>query len=437
MAKERDGDAGNNEETEREPEQQLQQESQQQQQQQQQFGTSGTVLEAAFVDPSYQWPPPDGVGKNAIELQASVSLVLDDNESVKTTESEKERMTIPENPATGAIKSNSNNKTKGDGSGAKWWNCCRGGSGGDTAIIDLAEYEKKKRAALKHRKKHYASKKARAKQLRMKNRYNRVPEGILIYRLDTATQSISLMSDINDKTDTGTLIRNITITSVRPSSDKSRRGMILKGIVNAPDDDDDYEDDDEVENGSLSRNKSNTKSQQEVTLVACEQRTAIAWLEAIDLMLANKPRMGDTVSFYSFCQVLYVCTKEAKTRCIYNCLSHPFLFNCCFVFFPFLRSSKILSKRETAGIRKDCQVENSIRLKASTSTWPVTRTNLFELIRAATKKLVQVLWVCITASKTTTTKINLKMKRKYLKRRRWKALRNGELSSRIRGTFIV
>lgn len=296
MAKERDGDAGNNEETEREPEQQLQQESQQQQQQQQQFGTSGTVLEAAFVDPSYQWPPPDGVGKNAIELQASVSLVLDDNESVKTTESEKERMTIPENPATGAIKSNSNNKTKGDGSGAKWWNCCRGGSGGDTAIIDLAEYEKKKRAALKHRKKHYASKKARAKQLRMKNRYNRVPEGILIYRLDTATQSISLMSDINDKTDTGTLIRNITITSVRPSSDKSRRGMILKGIVNAPDDDDDddYEDDDEVENGSLSRNKSNTKSQQEVTLVACEQRTAIAWLEAIDLMLANKPRMGDT-----------------------------------------------------------------------------------------------------------------------------------------------
>ena len=32
-----------------------------------------------------------------------------------------------------------------------------------------------------------------------------------------------------------------------------------------------------------------------VTLVACEQRTAIAWLEAIDLMLANKMRMGDKV----------------------------------------------------------------------------------------------------------------------------------------------
>jgi len=233
-------------------------------QSQHQFGTAGTILEAAFVDPAYQWPSPDGVGKNAIELQASVALMMDDNDSVKTTESQKQRMTIPENPA------NSDKKK------SKWWNCCK--AGGDEAILSLAEYEKAKKAALKERKIHYAAKKARAKELRKKNRYNRVPEGILIYRLDTATQTISLMSEIHSKTDTETLCREITIVSARPSPDKSRRGMILTGILNADDDD--------------AENKQST----EITLVACEQRTAIAWLEAIDLMLANKPRMGDTVS---------------------------------------------------------------------------------------------------------------------------------------------
>jgi len=261
-----------------------------QQQQSQQFGTSGTVLEAAFVDPSYQWPPPDGVGKNAIELQASVNLVLDDDASVKTTDSQRERMHIPENPAT------ANKNESGGGRKKKWWNCCGGSSGGDTAILDLAQYEKAKRSALKHRKKHYAGKKARAKQLRMKDRYNRVPEGILIYRLDTATQTISLMSDIHDKTDTETLVHNITVTSAKPSSDKSRRGMVLTGIINS----DDYEEE-----------NADNKTQKEITLVACEQRTSIAWLEAIDLMLANKKRMGDTVSsvvvLYDVLQCIIVC----------------------------------------------------------------------------------------------------------------------------------
>lgn len=213
-----------------------------------QFGMSGTILEAAFVDSAYQWPSPEGAGKNAIELQASVNIMLDDNESVITTDTQKERMTIPENPA---LQKKS-----------KWWNCCK--SGGDTAIMSLQEYELRKKAALKTRKKHYAAKKARAKELRMKQRYNRVPEGILIYRLDTALQTISLMSETHSLTVEETLCREITITEARPSPDKTRRGMILKGIVDG--------------------------EEKEVTLVACEQRTSIAWLEAIDLMLANKER---------------------------------------------------------------------------------------------------------------------------------------------------
>mmetsp|Transcript_234 Transcript_234/g.588 ORF Transcript_234/g.588 Transcript_234/m.588 type:complete len:765 (-) Transcript_234:117-2411(-) len=232
---------------------------------QRQFGTAGTILEAAFVDPAYQWPSPEGVGKNAIELQASINIMLDDNESVQTTESQKERMTIPKNPALAK-------KKKGG-----CFSCCK--TGGDSAIMSLAEYEKAKKSALENRKKHYAEKKARAKALRIKNRYNRVPEGILIYRLDTATQTISLMSDTHSKTDTETLCRNITVASAGPSPDKSRRGMTLTGILNADDDEDDANKEKQVKT---------------VTLVACEQRTAISWLEAIDLMLANKQRMGDS-----------------------------------------------------------------------------------------------------------------------------------------------
>ena len=227
--------------------------------------SAGTVLEAAFVDPAYQWPSPEGVGKNAIELQAGVNMLLDDSESVVTTESQKARMTVPKKPKVGE-------KTK-------WWKCCKSG---DAAIMSLAEYEKAKKAALENRKKHNAGKKARAKELRMKQKYNRVPEGILIYRLDTSTNTISLMSDIHSNTDEATLCRDITVLSAKPSPDKSRRGLILTGIVNA--------------------NDGGDRGSKEVTLVACEQRTAISWLEAIDLMLANRDRSGfSEVSLAALC----------------------------------------------------------------------------------------------------------------------------------------
>lgn len=220
-----------------------------------QFGTYGTVLEAAFVDPAYQWPPPDGEGKNAIELQASIAL-LDDSDSVKTTESQRRRMEIPPKPVEVVV------ETKKRGCGC--FTCCKST---DAAIVDLREYEMAKKAALDARREHFAAKKARAKELRKRNRYNRVPEGILIYRLDTATQTVALMSEPNSKTDLSTLVKEMVVASARPSPDKSRRGMLLTGVDGLT-----------------------------VTLVACEQRTAIAWLEAMDLMLANKRRLGDNVS---------------------------------------------------------------------------------------------------------------------------------------------
>jgi hypothetical protein len=217
-----------------------------------QFSSYGTVLEAAFVDPAYTWPPPDGEGKNAIELQASVGL-LEDTDSVRTTDSQRQRMVMPEKP-------NDLQETK-----TTWgWRCCRNN---DAAILDLQDYGVAKKKALQARKEHYAGKKARAKLHRQKTRYNRVPEGILIYRLDTSTQTLSLMSEPHSQTNLDGLVAEMVVASAKPSPDKTRRGMLLQGVDG-----------------------------QAVSLVACEQRTAIAWLETVDIMLANKDRLGTNVS---------------------------------------------------------------------------------------------------------------------------------------------
>ena len=75
------------------------------------------------------------------------------------------------------------------------------------------------------------------------------------------------MSEPHSLTDRSKLVMEMVVTKAWPSPDKSRRGMVLKG-----------------------------SDGKEVTLVACEQRTAIAWLEALDMMHANKGRGGDNVS---------------------------------------------------------------------------------------------------------------------------------------------
>jgi hypothetical protein len=219
-----------------------------------QFGSYGTVLEAAFVDPAYSWPPADGEGRNAIELQASITLLANktdgDDASVATTDSQRERMTIPPRPASA--------------SGGKWWKCCQST---DAAMMSLQDWKIAKTNAIQARKEHYAMKKAKSKEYRKKNRYSRVPEGIMIYRLDTSNQTLTLMSQPNPKTDTSALVQEMVVANAYPSFDKSRRGMILQSTDG-----------------------------QKLTLVACEQRTAISWLETMDLMLANKGRLGTNVS---------------------------------------------------------------------------------------------------------------------------------------------
>mmetsp|Transcript_5466 Transcript_5466/g.11179 ORF Transcript_5466/g.11179 Transcript_5466/m.11179 type:complete len:863 (+) Transcript_5466:27-2615(+) len=205
----------------------------------------GALLEAAFVDPAYAWPPVEGVGKNAIELQASIDLLEGDGVSVGTTESMRERMRPPPRPVIAPSK--------------KWWQCCKKD---DAAIDQIRDYEKKKMAAKEARKAYAHLKKEKKKQKelarRMQTKYNRIPEGILIYRLDTSKKRLMLMSPPHTNTDLSTLVVEMTVVSAYPSSDKSRRGIVLVGADG-----------------------------QEATLTACEQRTAVSWLEAINLMTAK------------------------------------------------------------------------------------------------------------------------------------------------------
>ena len=202
--------------------------------------TNGTILEAAFVDPAYSWPPKDGEGANAVELEATPALMEEDE---MTTAEEREAMKMPEKPV----------KKKG-------WACCRS----NEAVVT---YEKQKTAALVARKQHAAKKKAALRNARKKNRFGRVPEGILIYRLDTSNHTIELMSQPHANTDEATLLKEMEVASAKPAIDPTRRAINLVGT-----------------DGS------------EATLMACEQRTAIAWMESIDMMLGNKQRMGDKVS---------------------------------------------------------------------------------------------------------------------------------------------
>ncbi|KAL3936739.1 MAG: hypothetical protein SGBAC_008014 [Bacillariaceae sp.] len=212
-----------------------------------QYSSYGTVLEAAFVDPAYTWPPPEGEGNNAIELQASVNL-LDDNASIQTTDSQRERMTIPPKPVPLPPPKK------------KFWQCCS--KPNDQDMLETHNWELQKKAALDARKEHYDNKMERAKESRRRNRYNRVPEGILIYQLNTSNQTLTLMSQPHSQTDTSVLVEEMVIASARPANGRTRRGMLLRGADGT-----------------------------QVTLVSCEQRTAIAWMEAIDMMLANKRRL--------------------------------------------------------------------------------------------------------------------------------------------------
>mmetsp|Transcript_32551 Transcript_32551/g.55504 ORF Transcript_32551/g.55504 Transcript_32551/m.55504 type:complete len:818 (-) Transcript_32551:128-2581(-) len=245
-------------------------------------GTTGTIFEAAFVDPAYTWPPAEGQGKNAIELQASTALIksvapndrldeLDDDE-VSLTPS---MMSSDDEGAATSPRSRRNVQTTTTTTTKKRFGCCN--SSTNEQIIsanssnDLvsksssfgSRFSKKGSKAerrAERQRRIIAKKKKRRREARARERYRRVPEGILIYRLDTSDRTITLVSGPSSNTDMNTLMTKMVVINAKPSSDISRRGIILTGV-----------------RGEIH------------TVVACEQRTAIAWLESMDMMLASSP----------------------------------------------------------------------------------------------------------------------------------------------------
>jgi len=229
----------------------------------------GTILEAAFVDPSYSWPPEEGVGKNAIELQASMALL--DN-----TDPNSKNLDYPEPPQ---ITNRQKVVTQTEvitTSRCGFFQCCKS----EEAVLNThtekiplnleekarlqAEYLQKKQEIRKLRKDR--NKKLREKQQEefLKGKYARVPEGILIYRLDTSTRTLTLCSAPSSRTDLNTLVREMVIVNAHPSRGKSRRGIWLVG-----------------DRG------------EKTELVTCEQRTAIAWMEALKMMLEKKGKSSE------------------------------------------------------------------------------------------------------------------------------------------------
>jgi len=231
---------------------------------------SGTILEGAFVDPAYSWPPEEGVGTNALELF-----------NTKTPNSKKnsndEDLMYPEVPIVTnkrKVITETEVVTTGRCFGGLF-KCCRSdeavlNTSSETIHINPEEKERVKKEYLRKREKVKKKRKERKemqKQMRKKQseeikKYTIVPEGVLVYRLDTAQKTISLISAPNSDTNMNELMTEMIVVDAVPSSALNRKGIMITG------------DDGDV-----------------VEIVACEQRTATAWMEALNMML-GKDRHG-------------------------------------------------------------------------------------------------------------------------------------------------
>jgi len=268
-------------------------------------GVSGTILEAAFVDPAYSWPPAEGQGKNAIELQASTALMksaaprdsttknINDEEislspSMYSTDDEDDEDGDDYNNHRSRPKFKVKNVTGVETvKTTRGMLCCKrnveeevlntrevrfdenGSPVTDAEAMErqqnftsernAAQSSKAQRHAERERR-ILAKKKKKRREARAAERYRRVPEGILIYRLDTSDRTITLVSGPSSNTNMETLMTQMVVVHAKPGCESSRRGIILTDAEGV-----------------------------QHNLVACEQRTAIAWLESIDMMLASRP----------------------------------------------------------------------------------------------------------------------------------------------------
>lgn len=225
---------------------------------------TGTTLEAAFVDPAYTWPPEEGVGKNAIELQASTALLMNAGPGMEDDQ-------YLEEPKPPKIKNRTKVITETEvvtTSRCGFFRLCQK----EEAIINThteryplnmeekarlqAEYLDKKRNIHKLRREKGREVRNEMRKEAARNRFTQTPEGVLIYSLDTGTHTVTLQSNPSSNTDLRSLVRKIVVVGAYPSEDQSRRGIWLIG-----------------DRG------------ERVKLVACGQRTATAWMETLTNML--------------------------------------------------------------------------------------------------------------------------------------------------------
>eukprot|EP00584_Thalassiosira_punctigera_P023115 CAMPEP_0172554946 /NCGR_PEP_ID=MMETSP1067-20121228/57196_1 /TAXON_ID=265564 ORGANISM="Thalassiosira punctigera, Strain Tpunct2005C2" /NCGR_SAMPLE_ID=MMETSP1067 /ASSEMBLY_ACC=CAM_ASM_000444 /LENGTH=385 /DNA_ID=CAMNT_0013343427 /DNA_START=173 /DNA_END=1327 /DNA_ORIENTATION=+ len=263
-------------------------------------GVSGTILEAAFVDPAYSWPPAEGQGKNAIELQASTALMKSAAPDDPTLSHDDEEVSLSPSIMSsddegGASEQRPKFRVKSV-TGVEMVTvkkgilCCKRDvqeevlntkeirvdeDGNPVTDKEATQRQKdftERRSAAKadkaqrreeRERRILAKKKKKRREARAAERYRRVPEGILIYRLDTSDRTITLVSGPSSNTDMGNLMTEAVVVHARPGSDPSRRGIVVTDADGKKHD-----------------------------LIACEQRTAIAWLESMDMMLASRPNLA-------------------------------------------------------------------------------------------------------------------------------------------------
>ncbi len=236
--------------------------------------SSGTILEAAFIDPAYSWPPQEGVGKNAFEVIAS-----------RGTNSTDDDLSYPELPnikSKRKIITEREIVTTGRCFGG-FFKCCRSDeavvrTNTETIPVNAEQNEKLKREYLQQR--DMVKKKRRERKMMLKDqekKYALVPDGVLVYRLDTAQKTIQLISAPNSNTDMKNLMTEMKVVDAVPSRAANRKGIMLTG-----------------DNGEV------------VEIVACEQRTATSWMEALNMML-GKDRHGMRKVCLNVHFLLFIC----------------------------------------------------------------------------------------------------------------------------------
>jgi len=231
---------------------------------------TGTILEAAFVDNAYNWPPREGEGSNAVELEASTLLMTKAGDSNVNPQD----LTYPELPK---IKTKKRVVTETETvtmSRCGFLKCCKSDehvvnthSKTQQMPVDPEEKKRLKEEYLNKRSQVRKNRKEKRQQRIQEEKYAHVPDGVLIYRLDTQQKTVTLISAPNSNTDLAHLMTDITVVDASPSSGSGndldtamgRRGIMLTD-----------------ENGEKHE------------LITCEQRTATSWIEALNMMLGKR-----------------------------------------------------------------------------------------------------------------------------------------------------